>query len=97
MPANNQHTNLIKLPHNVKTKRKRITTVDDLLTRDNVNEVFNDLNEVKPHIKDAIVIFIDRRDNQRYYSTTKDTMLSTAVWLLEATKNDLLNDEDGED
>jgi len=80
-----------------KTKlAKRIMTVNDLLTNDDVTEILGDINEVKPHISDMIIIYMDRRDGQYYVQVTRETTIPLAIWMLEATKFDLLYNDGGE-
>jgi hypothetical protein len=72
-------------------KRKRTSvTVNDILTRDDVNGILANLNGVKPHITAAIVIYLDEADVY-HWQMTEGTFMSQAVWMLESTKLDLLN------
>ncbi len=75
---------------------KRVTTVEDVLASDEINYILSDLNKEKPHISDLIVIYTDRRDGQLYFQTTRNTLVSMATWMLEATKFDLLNEGEEE-
>lgn len=76
----------------LKTKRtRRITTVEDILARDDVNEILGELNKVKPDISDLIVIYYDKENNRWNFKITGDTLSSTLIWMLEVTKNDILN------
>jgi hypothetical protein len=74
-----------------KRKIRRAVTVNDLLARDDVNGILADLDKEKPNIQDLVVVYIDRRDNRYYAKWTEATLVSTAVWMLESTKLDLLN------
>ncbi len=76
---------------------KGIKTVNDILARDNVNGILNALDKAKPHIQDLIVIYIDRRNNRKYWNGTDDTTKPIATWMLETTKLELLNDDSEED
>ncbi len=82
-------------PNLTKTKRtKRLTTIEDVLTRDDVNGILADLYKVKPNISDLIVIYMDSKDERYHFITTDNTLVSTATWLLESVKLDLLNSEE---
>ena len=70
-----------------------VTTINDLLTRDDVNGILTALDKVKPDITDLIVIYMDKRDNKYHQQITDGTLVSTATWMLESTKLDLLNEE----
>ena len=76
----------------ISTKRKPLT-INDLLTRDDVNGILENLNKVKPNITAAIVIYMDK-DERYHRQITDGTLISTAVWMLESTKLDLLNAEE---
>ena len=70
-------------------KRKSVT-INDLLARDDVNGIIENLNEVKPNITAALVIYLDK-DNICHYQGTEDTLESTLVWMLETTKLNLID------
>lgn len=96
MPSKNNKTHRIPIGATKPKRSRRITTVEDLLARDDVNGILNNLNEVKPNISDLIVIYMDKRDKQRYFLTTEGTLVSTATWLLETTKYDIILEDDEE-
>ena len=73
---------------------KRVMTVNDILARDDVNGILADLDKLKPNIKTLIVIYLDNKDNKYHWRITDGTWVSTATWMLESTKLDLLNSED---
>jgi hypothetical protein len=75
---------------------KDIGYIEDVLSLDSVNNIMRDLDKIKPHISDMVVIWLDKRDNRYYYQFTPETLSSTATWLLENTKLDVLNNEDSE-
>ena len=78
------------------TKRKRsrrVTTIEDILARDDVNGILQELDKEKPHISDMLVIWLDKREGQFYYQMTDGTKVSTATWLLEATKFDVISED----
>ncbi len=95
MPLNKERLPCFKdsLPHKVTLDKRRRITVSDLLARDDVNGILSDLDEVKPHIKDAVIIYLDKRDNSYYWQMTNGTLISTAVWMLESTKLDILTSD----
>ena len=74
----------------------KIKTVNDLLTRDDINGILADLDEAKPDISDLIVIYVDK-DKNRYFLTTEDTLTSTATWMLESTKLDVIMEDTEEE
>lgn len=75
---------------------KRITTIEDMLARDDVNDILRDLDKDKPNISELLVIYLDRRDGKLYYQVTKETLVPLATWMLEATKLEMLSDEEEE-
>lgn len=81
-----------RIPVNTtKTKRaKRITTVEDLLARDDVNDVLAEMNKLKPNISAMIVIYMEREYEDHYFQITDGTPTERLVWMLESTKLDLL-------
>ncbi len=79
----------VKLP-----KRKRITTVNDLLARDDVNNILADLEKVKPHITDCIIIYRLKGEEFDHYQITENTSNELIVWMLERVKlNEILNED----
>ena len=83
-----KRTNLLK---------RKLVTVDDLFTLDDVNDILEKVNKSKSHYSDIIVIVIDKDTEEYSWLLTNNTLESTAVWLLENTKNDLLNRNYDED
>jgi len=73
-------------------KRKKLT-VDQLLTKDSINDTFNEANEIKQKLKGVIIIGLKEDDTYQWF--TDDVLLtSQAVWLLECMKYDLLNNNE---
>jgi hypothetical protein len=70
-------------------KRFRKITVEDLLARNEINIILDDLDKKKPEIKDMLVIYTDKAGN-RSFILTEDTLISTATWMCEATKYDIM-------
>ncbi len=99
MPAQNKKDGLSQkhgLPRTaIRLKRSR-RTINDLLTSDEVNGILGELDKVKPHITDCIVIYTDKRDGKFHWQVTDNTLASLAVWLLESAKLDLLTAGDEE-
>ncbi len=91
MPSTDRRSN--RLPQNVKLPKRKLVTINDLLMKDDVRGVFNEIEKVKPYIKDCIVIYIDSRDGLKHGQITDDTPVSLATWMLEVTKLDMLNAE----
>lgn len=71
-------------------RKKHLVTVNDLLTRDDVNGMLQDLQKKKVGIKNLIIIYTD--DNSaNHWEITSDTTSSLAVWMLESTKMDVMD------
>jgi len=85
---NNRHSH--RIPNSARLTK--VKTINDLLTRDDINGILADLDKAKPNISDLIVIYMDK-DKNRYFLTTEDTLVSTATWMLEGTKLDVINEE----
>jgi hypothetical protein len=73
----------------IRLKIRRKLTVNDILARDDLNEFLADMEQIKPNIKHAIIIWVDREDNYSW-EMTEGIPTSQAVWLLEKTKLDIL-------
>jgi hypothetical protein len=69
---------------------KRKTTVSDILTQDDVLSVLEDLANNKERIKDLIVIYTDSKGTY-HWNVTGGTLSSTAIWMLEGVKLDVLD------
>jgi 3-methyladenine DNA glycosylase AlkC len=80
-----------------RSTRKRITTLNDIFTRDDVNGILNDLDKVKPNINDLVVIYVDAKNHKCDWLITDGTLVSTAIWMLESVKLDLLYADDEEE
>lgn len=76
------------LPHRLP---KRVTTVSDLFTRDDVNDILSDLTKRKDKITAMVVITLDK-DNMQHWWITDGTLCSTATWMMECTKYDLISE-----
>ena len=75
----------------------KVETVNDLLTRDDINGILADLDKEKPNISDLIVIYLNKDDKRCYFQITEDTLTDRATWMLESTKLDVLNEDLEED
>lgn len=73
--------------------KKAITTVNDLFSRDDVNDLLERLNKAKPYITDALMVYIDKRDNLIHWQTTENTFESLAVYMIERAKKALLDSD----
>lgn len=73
--------------------------MNDLLAHDDVNDILDRLDKLKPNISDMIVIYVDKRDNLYRWECTDNTMASLGVFLLEMVKHDILHagDDAGND
>ena len=87
MPAKDKRTRRVstKLP-------RRVTTVDDVLARDDVTQILKETSEAKSDIAAMIVVYLDR-DDVPHWTMTDDTLISRGVWMLERVKLDLMNGE----
>jgi archaellum biogenesis ATPase FlaH len=77
-----------------KYSRRPVTTVTDILTRDDVNDILSNITKQKDSIKHMIVITIDKEELYSWW-TTDDTTMSTAIFMLESTKLELFNSDNG--
>ncbi len=92
MKSNNKHSRRVAQS----TKLIRVKTINDLLARDDINGILADLDQKKPNISDMIVIYLDKETQKYHFQITEKTLVSTATWMLESTKLDILNSEDEE-
>ena len=82
-----------RIPNAVKLPKRKLVTLNDLFARDDVNDLLATVDKHKADITDCVIIYLDK--NRTYHwAVTKDTLESTAVWLLESTKHDLLHSDD---
>lgn len=72
-------------------KKSRNVTVNDLLTKDDVNGILQDLDNIKPDIKNLLIIWTDK-DDKYYWEMSDDILVSQANLLLDLTKDDLIRD-----
>ena len=79
-----------------KISRHKVITVNDLLSRDNVNELINEFIKVKSGATDAIIIYLDKDENWDYMAT-QDTRTSKILLMLEHAKFDFMSPTIGED
>ena len=92
MPGKNRRSH--RIPNSVRLPK--VKTINDLLTRDDINGILADLDESKPNISDLIVIYMDKNKN-RCFQITENTLNSTATWLLETTKLDVIMEDTEEE
>lgn len=71
-------------------KIKKPIFPEDLFTNEDVNRILDDMQKIKPGIKTLIVLWQD--EDNTCWECTKDTPVSTATWMLETAKLDLLKD-----
>ena len=80
----------------LKLKKKKLVTVDDLLTKDEINDVLNIAISKRSVIKDIIILTIDNEDKWHYIFN--DSLTETiAVFLLEKVKNYILSESEDEE
>lgn len=86
----------LKTPHifsgitNILKQHK--TTIDDLLTEDDVNDAINIICEKKSKVKSLIIIYANK-DNSYGAITTENLTNADMMWYLEQVKLDLLTGE----
>ena len=92
MPRKQRNNGLMN-EHQLKSHRlraKKVTTVTDLLTRDDVNDILGELAKRKVKIKHMVVITVDSEETQQWW-ITNETVISKAVYMMEATKFGLMS------
>ena len=77
----------------IKARTKRITTINDIFTRDEINQILDDLNKEKSNIKHLTVIYTTQ-DGTICSRNSPDSMMSDIIYQIEVTKKLLLNDEE---
>lgn len=78
-------------------KLTKVKTINDLLTRDDINGILAEMDKRKPDITDMIIIFYDKEKDIYGWQVTEDTSAPLATYLLESTKLDLLSPADTEE
>jgi hypothetical protein len=71
---------------------RSVKTIDDLLSKDDVNEAIDILVSRKKKIKKLVIIHIN--DDDTWGTVTTDMTNCDLLWYLELVKNDLFNDND---
>jgi len=84
--------NLAKFFHH-KSTQQPVTTVADLFASDDVKGIIKDLRGRQADIKELLICWVDR-DSSVHWEVTSDTLESTAVWMLEYTKKQIMAEED---
>ncbi len=84
MPAPDRRKNRIP-----RKSKRRIVTVNDLFTREDINGMLSRLEKEKANIKDLLIIWEDK-DGNHHWDLSEDTMQSVAVWMLERTKLEVM-------
>lgn len=74
--------------------RRRITTIDDILATDSVNEILEKIIKEKANIGNLIVIYTDKRDDTYHCQTSENTTFGQAITLLEEVKFDWMSSEE---
>jgi hypothetical protein len=78
------------MPPKKLSKSRKLTTINDVLARDDVNDILEKVNRSKADICDLIVITMPKDGGYRLW-ITDETPDSKAVYMLEAVKVDILN------
>lgn len=74
--------------------RKKVTTIDDILAKDDVSGILNVLTEHKAEIRDIVCVLVDDKDFIRYLSSVSPAEM---VYLLEHAKLMVLKDDEEKD
>lgn len=82
------------MQNKIKRLPRSIKTVDDLLSRDDVNEAIESLISKKRNIKQLITIYV--KDDDSYGIITSEMTNCDILWYLENAKNDILNPQEEE-
>jgi len=75
-------------------KQESIVTIDSLLTEDDVIRIIENLNKEKTHIKHLVIIHVDDDGSINWDCT--NTEESKLVWMLETSKQHLMQDDEEE-
>jgi hypothetical protein len=91
-------TNINKVSNNNKRRvnilKRKIVTVDDLLTQSDVNDALSMISEIKSEVKTLIIIYVKKDGN--YNTITTDSVTNGDLnWYLDQVKDDILHDNDG--
>ena len=76
----------------IKTQLRRMKTVNDLLSQDDINQLLYELAEIKPDIKN-IVIAYETQDEYIHYRTSSSDRLNN-LGLLDFARHMLLEGDD---
>lgn len=72
-----------------KSKFKIPSKINDLLTRDDINQILRDMDKEKSSIKTCLILYINRKGELRG-RVTEDTPVSILIWMMESYKLTLL-------
>lgn len=78
-----------------KSKFKIPSKINDLLTRDDINQILRDMEKEKTSIKTCVILYINRKGELRG-RVTEDTPVSILIWMMESYKMTLLTQSEGE-
>ncbi len=73
-------------------RRAKVTTINDILARDDVNDILEGLDKRKDNISALVVITVDRSGNTNYLTT--EQTISELVYRQEEMKLTYMNDEE---
>jgi len=76
------------------SKAPEVETVDDLLAKDDINGILQDVAKERTNIQDIIVIY-NTKDDVIFWHCNQDILISKANYMLDVAKYDLM--KDGED
>ena len=78
----------VESTNNKPKKKSRVTTVNDILAHDSVNNILDQLEQHKGDIDNIIVICVERNEDYRFL--TSEMTDPQIIYILEAVKFDVL-------
>jgi hypothetical protein len=77
------------------SKAPEVETVDDLLAKDDINGILQDVAKERANIQDIIVIY-NTKDDVIFWHCNQDILVSKANYMLDVAKYDIMKDGDDE-
>ena len=76
-------------------KPPEVETVDDLLAKDDINGILQDVAKERANIQDIIVIY-NTKDDVIFWHCNQDILVSKANYMLDVAKYDIMKEGDDE-
>jgi uncharacterized ferredoxin-like protein len=96
LKAKKQKRKVLKTTANDIPKDEAITTIEDILTEDNVRDAFARMVEELPNITDMVCVYRDREGSINWKCTSEST-IERIVSMIEIAKFGILAPEEGDD